>query len=35
MNNANKESDIDLFIITGAKRVWIVRLLVTIFFAVL
>jgi len=35
MNYANNESDIDLFIITSINRLWIVRILTTIFFTIL
>lgn len=35
MNYANKESDIDLFIITSRNRLWFVRILVTTIFSIL
>lgn len=35
MNCANKDSDIDLFIVTSNKRIWIVRILITLIFQIL
>ncbi len=35
MNSANIESDIDLFIITSQKRLWIVRIFITFIFQIL
>lgn len=35
MNHANKDSDIDIFIITSRNRLWIVRILVTLIFSIM
>jgi predicted nucleotidyltransferase len=35
MNSATKDSDIDLLIATENKKIWLVRILVTIIFQIL
>ena len=35
MFNSNKESDIDLFIVTSKNRIWFVRILITFIFTIL